>query len=133
MLESLLLIVGTYCSCALAVHAAYLLNRKDAKSRPRHLVLVTHNQQHRVEWVLRSFMLLSWLKGKAVRLTVFDCGSTDDTAAIVRRLAVRLPFSFHMVGSEKEIEPWLDRHFDADTVILHLRHNEDVSPQLVFS
>ena len=132
MLESLLLIVGTYCSCALAVHAAYLLNRKDAKSRPRHLVLITHNQQHRVEWVLRSLILLCWLKGKAIRLTVFDCGSTDDTAAIVRRLAVRLPFSFHIVRSEKEIEPWLDRHFDAETVILHLRHNEEVSPMLVF-
>ena len=79
----LLAIIGCY---AFAV----LLARMAARCWPRwrdrtHVVLLAGNQGDRIEWYLRRLRRWSLRTGRDVRVTLVDCGSTDDTAAIAER------------------------------------------------
>jgi hypothetical protein len=79
----LLAIIGCYAFAALAVRIA-------ARHLPgwragMHVVLFAGNQGHRVEWYLRRLRWWSLRTGRDVRVTLVDCGSTDDTAAIAER------------------------------------------------
>src|SRR5690606_16402892 len=111
MLEPLLWIVGAYTGCILIVHAAHAWkvsgsrrgNGKKAGQPFKHVVLVTHNEQHRIEWVLRSLLLVSWLKGKEICFTVLDQSSSDDTLSIVERLARKAAVQWRIVSGEEEL------------------------------
>jgi hypothetical protein len=95
MVIGMLWIVGIYGFCMVLVQG---LNRQqsnltsdkqDARENKNtiHVALVTLNNQTQIEWYLRSFLWISLLRGRSIYITVFDAGSTDETLAIVAKLA----------------------------------------------
>ncbi|PDO09789.1 MAG: hypothetical protein BLM47_10580 [Candidatus Reconcilbacillus cellulovorans] len=88
MVSGLLWIAGCYGLVLLFVH---LWHRRFAERRTPepHFVLVTRNNQQHIEWVVRSLVWTARLRGKSIRISVLDDGSSDDTAAIVARLSRR--------------------------------------------
>lgn len=79
----LLAVIGCYAFAALMVRVAA---RRFPGWRSRmHVVLFAGNQGGRVEWYLRRLRWWSLRTGRDVRVTLVDCGSTDDTAAIAER------------------------------------------------
>ncbi|MEV5029671.1 hypothetical protein [Paenibacillus sp. LPE1-1-1.1] len=86
MFELLLLVIGCYALAALSVHLAYRIWRRRQQSS-KHYVLVAGDRQKNMEWYVRSLFYFSRRMGKDVRLTIVDRGVTDETLAIVERLA----------------------------------------------
>ncbi|WP_419875581.1 hypothetical protein [Candidatus Pristimantibacillus sp. PTI5] len=86
MFELLLLVIGCYALAALSVHLAYRIWRGRQQSS-KHYVLVAGDRQKNMEWYVRSLFYFSRRMGKDVQLTIVDRGVTDETLAIVERLA----------------------------------------------
>ncbi|WP_169084574.1 hypothetical protein [Paenibacillus sp. PL91] len=86
MFELLLLVIGCYALAALSVHLAFRIWRGRQQSS-KHYVLVADVRQKNMEWYVRSLFSFSRRMGKDVRLTIVDRGITDETLAIVERLA----------------------------------------------
>ncbi|KRE44471.1 hypothetical protein [Paenibacillus sp. Soil522] len=86
MFELLLFVVGCYVLAALSVHLAYRIWRGRQQSS-KHFVLVADVRQKNMEWYVRSLFSFSRRMGKDVRLTIVSRGVTDETLAIVERLA----------------------------------------------
>lgn len=87
MLKLLLLVLGCYIAAALSVHLAYRI-RQGRKRASRHYVLIAADQdQHNIEWYMRSLLTFSRQTGKEVKVTVVDYGATAETLAIVDRMA----------------------------------------------
>jgi len=145
MLEPLLWIVGAYLLSALCVHAAHAWQSRGggrfrgrglgSGSGPavRHFVLIARNEQHRIEWVIRSLLIRSWLKGRPIRLTMIDCGSSDQTGIIVRRLAEQTPFDWLSVGHRRELDRWLAGFRSQEHVVIDLSRCERFSPSLLLA
>jgi hypothetical protein len=102
MLEPLLAIFGSYAACIALVHLVYRIKHPDASARET-WVLITFNHQHKIEWMLRFLLFVSWLKGRSIDLVVVDRGSNDDTMKIVERFARSVPFTWTVVRSEEEV------------------------------
>lgn len=86
MFELLLLVISCYALAALSVHLAYRIRRKRLQES-RHYVLVADDRQNNMEWYMRSLFSFSRRMGKDVRLTIIDRGASEETLAIVERLA----------------------------------------------
>jgi hypothetical protein len=86
MFELLLLVIGCYALAALSVHLAFRIWRRRQQSS-KHYVFVADVRQKNMEWHMRSLFSFSKRMGKDVRLTIVDRGVTDETRAIVERLA----------------------------------------------
>lgn len=86
MLGLLLFVIGCYVAAALSVHLAYRL-RMRGKNASRHYVLIADRQQSNMEWYMRSLFSFSRRMGKDVKVTVVDSGATEETLAIVDRMA----------------------------------------------
>ncbi|WP_337103579.1 hypothetical protein [Paenibacillus sp. YIM B09110] len=86
MLKLLLLVLGCYIAAALSVHLAYWI-RQGRKRASRHYVLIADEDQHNIEWYMRSLLTFSRQTGKEVKVTVVDYGATPETLAIVDRMA----------------------------------------------
>ena len=56
-----------------------------------HLVIITKNSQHEVEWMIRSYYAWNGSQGKPGQITCLDAGSKDDTLFILNRLKQRYP------------------------------------------
>ena len=56
-----------------------------------HLVMITQNSQHQIEWMIWSYHMSNESKRKKGTITCIDMGSTDDTLQILKRLQVRYP------------------------------------------
>lgn len=91
MMTGFLLIVGVYGFCAACIHLLHAVQKRTERNRTVHLAVVTRNQEPTIEWYLRSYLFVSWLKGRQTTITVFDDGSDDATVEIVRRLAKERP------------------------------------------
>jgi|HigsolmetaAR203D_1030402.scaffolds.fasta_scaffold00180_33 hypothetical protein len=133
MLEPLLWIVGTYLLSALCVHAAHAWHRRGSGPAARHFVLIARNEQHRIEWVIRSLLLRSWLKGNPIRLTMIDCGSSDHTRTIMRRLAEKTPFDWFSFGQDRDLDRWMASCRKPDDVVIDLSSCERFSPRLLLT
>lgn len=88
MVSGLLWIAGCYGLALLFVHLWHRRFSGNRTSEP-HFVLVTKNNQQHIEWVVRSLVWAARLRGKSIRISVLDDGSSDETAAIVARLSRR--------------------------------------------
>src|SRR5690606_35280098 len=111
------------------VHAVHRFDhqRKTVSSlrqAPRRYILISHENQQQIEWILRSLLFYSWLKGKEVMITVWDEGSSDDTLKIVERFVGRgivsmrkAAVSLHAGNDPGEVD---------DAVIVRLNHTEDL-------
>ncbi|MBA4603481.1 hypothetical protein [Thermoactinomyces mirandus] len=56
-----------------------------------HLVIITKNSQHALEWMIRSYYVWNGTQGKPGQITCIDAGSNDDTLFILKRLKQRYP------------------------------------------
>ncbi|HEY4391643.1 MAG TPA: hypothetical protein VGN02_09905 [Paenibacillus sp.] len=67
------------------VHGQYL-RMQPRSSKRMHYVLVTHNHEQQMEWYLRALSWYGRWRGHAVKVTVLDEASEDNTIAIAERL-----------------------------------------------
>lgn len=59
-------------------------------NKASHLIILTQNSQHAIEWRIWSYFFWNRMIGKKKGvLTCIDTGSTDDTLKILRRLSTR--------------------------------------------
>lgn len=88
MIEGMLWIITIYGLGAAAVHVVHFrLMQRGFVMEPKHVTIVSKHSQLQIEWTIRSLLFAAWLKGEALRITVIDLGSTDDTLAILRKLS----------------------------------------------
>lgn len=115
MYEILLGVIGCYGAAVAVVHLARLLRAKSPR-RDRHYILVTRNDESRLESCIRSLLLFSRQSGTSVRITVFDQGSSDDTAPIaMRQDGVTLLRAYGMQPSAGASDCNASSHTGADT------------------
>jgi hypothetical protein len=97
-----------------------------------HLVILTHNSQHSIEWMIWSYHFWNGTKGKRGNMTCIDTGSTDDTLLILDRLKQRYPQLqiirlSPQVNSDDAIQQWLEAHnkdHREKLIVLDLRESE---------
>lgn len=87
MVSLIALVLGSYVLAALSVHLIRYYGRRHRSLKSQHYVLYARNDASRMEWFLRSIGWYSRRSGTEVRVTVIDCGSSDETLAIVGRFA----------------------------------------------
>lgn len=77
-----------YGVAAIAVHAMYRwhVHRHPKSIKRVHYVLITQNHENQMEWVLRALHWYSKMKGIALRVTLLDNESIDDTLAIAKKM-----------------------------------------------
>lgn len=77
-----------YGMAAIAVHAMYRwhVHRHPKSVKRVHYVLITQNHENQMEWVLRALHWYSKMKGIALRVTLLDNESNDDTLAIAQKM-----------------------------------------------
>ncbi|WNQ11593.1 hypothetical protein MJA45_00495 [Paenibacillus aurantius] len=119
MMMGILLIVGIYGLCAAIIHTVHYIRHKAGRPRAIHLVLIAKNNASHMEWYLYSFLFFSWLRGRLADVTVFDNGSTDDTCAIVRKVARGRPY-IRLYESTRELDRFLEEHDQQPMLLLHL-------------
>ncbi|MWC27194.1 hypothetical protein [Paenibacillus sp. MMS18-CY102] len=85
MISLLALVLGSYVLAALSVHLIRYYATRSKKANSRHYVLFARNDASRMEWFIRSIQWFSSRSGTDVRITVIDCGSSDETVAIAGR------------------------------------------------
>ncbi|MGA9175271.1 MAG: hypothetical protein WBZ33_15040 [Thermoactinomyces sp.] len=97
-----------------------------------HLVMITKNSQHSVEWMIRSYHVSNKSKRKkAGKITCIDVGSTDDTLLILERLKQRYP-NLEIIrihpgeGADERIKEWLQekRNSTEKWLVLDLRESD---------
>lgn len=86
MFGLLLLVIGCYLLAALTVHLVYRIQQGRLESS-KHYVWIADSRQKNMEWYMRSLFSFSRRMGKDVRLTIVDSGVSEETLAIVERLA----------------------------------------------
>jgi hypothetical protein len=118
MVIGLLWIIGIFGLCIIMVHGLYWLQRKTL-DKTVHVVLVTYNNQTQIEWYLRSFLWVSWVRGRSIYVTVFDAGSTDETVAIVQKLAAARD-NVRVELSTAGISDFLHQHLKEEVIFLQL-------------
>ncbi|MBU7317590.1 hypothetical protein [Paenibacillus oleatilyticus] len=123
MMLGLAWIIGCYAAGVAIIHWLHWQWRRCGKPRTTHYVLQTYNNQLQVEWYLRSLYFFSWMKGKAISVTLADEGSTDDTLAIARRLSLEHQLSICTIA-ERDLEEWVLKHADEQVVVVRLNQNE---------
>lgn len=77
-----------YSMAAIAVHAMYRwhVHRHPKSVKRVHYVLITQNHENQMEWVLRALHWYSKMKGIALRVTLLDNESNDDTLVIAQKM-----------------------------------------------
>lgn len=100
MISLIALVLGSYVLAALSVHLLRYYGRSSHTSRSRHYVIYARNEETRMEWFLRSIHWFAHRSGTDVRVTVVDCGSSDETFAIVGHFAAKDGCSIESVTKE---------------------------------
>lgn len=82
------LILLCYGVAAFVVHAMYKwhVHRCPRSVKRVHYILITHNHENQMEWYLRALVWYTRFKGLALRVTLMDNESLDDTLAIARKM-----------------------------------------------
>ncbi|WP_166243613.1 hypothetical protein [Paenibacillus turpanensis] len=102
MVESLLVIVGVYGLCVAWVH--WIHARSRGEERVPHYILVTHNNQSSIEWVLRLLTCWSWMHGTDVKVTILDAASEDDTLSIIEKRSILQTVEVRRMRNEEDVE-----------------------------
>ncbi|MEI7025673.1 hypothetical protein [Paenibacillus sp. y28] len=85
MLIGMLWILGIYGTSVLLVHWILVMH-KEPEADPVHYVFITKNNELQVEWMLRMVLFFTWLRGEAIRITIADEGSVDQTLEIAGKM-----------------------------------------------
>jgi hypothetical protein len=118
MVSGLLWIIGIFGLCTVLVHGLYWLQRKTS-DKTVHVVLVTFNNQTQIEWYLRSFLWVTWVRGRSIYVTIFDAGSTDETLAIIQKLAAGRE-NMRVELSVEGISDYLNERLNEEVIFLQL-------------
>lgn len=70
----------------LGIHWLSRFHRKEGKRNGNHYFILVKDIQGRIEWIIRSIHLWSFIEGKQEKITVFDLGSNDDTIEILDKM-----------------------------------------------
>jgi hypothetical protein len=110
MVEELLAILGVYGMSIGLVHLLQWHCHWGRRREPSHAVIITRNAGMTVEWHLRMFALMQWLKARHTKITIVDEGSSDDTIRITQRMIAQLgaDWEFVRAGSPAEASRWLE-------------------------
>jgi hypothetical protein len=127
MVNGLLWIIGIFGICTALVHGLYWMQRtltaekQTAKVNKKtiHVALVTLNNQTQIEWYLRSFLWISVMRGRSIYVTVFDAGSTDETLAIIAKLA-SVRDNIKVEVSTEGVTSYMSQHKEDTVIVLHL-------------
>ncbi|HEX7056203.1 MAG TPA: hypothetical protein VF260_03260 [Bacilli bacterium] len=127
MTESFFAIMAAYVISAVWVHRRFSRSLALGE-KARHYVLVTKNNQSQIEWIIRSLLFYSWLRGVWIKITILDQCSSDDTMRIVNRLAACRYMPVKIVESGSSIDACLhSSEYSAEEVILvELNKREDL-------
>ncbi|MGZ9586276.1 glycosyltransferase family A protein [Paenibacillus marinisediminis] len=114
MIAMLLWIVGCYGLAVVVVHLVHRLQNKLRGVKPApwmHVVIVSHNDERHMEWIIRAYSWFAWIKGRRLQFSVVDNNSTDDTTAIISKMVHRNDMTCHVVhvNSKKEQEDAVHR------------------------
>lgn len=89
----------SYGLAAALVHVLHgLVQQGKRKNRRVHYILVTSNHENQMEWYLRALTWYTRLRGLALRVTVLDENSQDDTLAILRKLEKQGGLELTVIG-----------------------------------
>ncbi|WP_127568963.1 hypothetical protein [Paenibacillus xylaniclasticus] len=139
----IVLVLGSYVLAALSVHLIRYLDLRKNTSRSRHYILFARNHETRMEWFIRSIRWFSYRSGIDVRITVVDCGASEETLAIVGRFAAKdgCPVEASSLDHFREARgSFRDRGIDAGeclyrsghAVIVDLNRREDLAKLPLF-
>ncbi|EXX84597.1 hypothetical protein BG53_10000 [Paenibacillus darwinianus] len=127
MIFVLLAVVCCYFLAALTVYAIRRMSFTRKRSG-RHYFLLAGNEQHHLEWVIRSIRRYASRTGTEVTVTVIDCGSADETMSIAACLAKRddsIRLSKRTAGEAQELWQGIQAvagEEDGEAVLLDLRN-----------
>lgn len=127
MIIGLLLIFGTYGISIILVHLFHFFHIKNKKRSVQYLV-ITRNNQLQIEWYIRFLLFFSWLRAKNMNITILDEGSTDDTLAIVKRLAQHLRTEIRTVelGYSQTLDDFLRKYGREKVIVFKLSNREEM-------
>jgi hypothetical protein len=102
-----------YGMAAIAVHAMYRwhVHRHPKSVKRVHYVLITQNHENQMEWVLRALHWYSKMKGIALRVTLLDNESNDDTLAIAQKMQTHGMEITMVQANDNQAEELLSRPF----------------------
>jgi hypothetical protein len=125
------LLIGTVVLFWFAYQAINRYWKRYYYPKATHLVMITQNNQHQVEWMIRSYYYAHHFNGRSGRITCLDIGSTDDTLPILRKLKSKYEqlqiISLRNLGpadsQEEAITYWLKKQqsHDEKVIVLDLR------------
>ncbi|CAG7634069.1 hypothetical protein PAESOLCIP111_03528 [Paenibacillus solanacearum] len=123
MMLGLVWIVGCYTAGVVILHLLHWQWKKKRSDRTVHYVLRTFNNQLQLEWYIRSLSFFSWIKGRTIRITIADEGSTDDTMAIAQRLSREHHLDISTDAS-LDWDAWIRQHDEEQVVAVRISHSE---------
>ena len=119
MMTGILWIAGVYGSCIVLLHIVHALYRRKSSGRSAYVVCITHNNELQIEWYIRSILFVSWLRGKPLKLVVFDDESEDDTVRIVEKAAASGE-QVTLYRSVDGLDAFLEDHQRDDVTVIQL-------------
>lgn len=133
MVQGALWFVGIYAVGIGLVHLSHLMFQR-GEMKVMHYVLITHNNQLQVEWLMRSILWFSWMKGKNIKISVLDTGSSDDTLAIVKHMTLHRYVTVKVEQSPLDVENYLaaQQEEGQEVVAFELSKLEDIRKMPLF-
>lgn len=96
---------------------SYHLDNKELR-----YIVITSNHADRVEWVIRSLGIISWVHRRPLSITVLDNESVDDTLPILQRMLYSGSVEMAVISSRFSPEgPNIPQSYDANQIIIDLR------------
>ncbi|SDE35046.1 hypothetical protein SAMN02799630_05247 [Paenibacillus sp. UNCCL117] len=125
MILGLVWILGCYAAGIAIIHILHWRRKRQAGARMMHYILQTRNNGHQIEWVLRSLHFFSWMRGRAIAVTIADEGSTDDTVAIAERLSQEHHLTIY-THADNSWEQGARQHENEQLVIVRLNQEQEL-------
>ncbi|GIP35590.1 glycosyltransferase family A protein [Paenibacillus sp. J2TS4] len=105
----LLFIGGVYGTMILAVHWLCRMQQKKGSAKMVRFIFTTKNNANQLEWYLYSLLFTSWVRGRPIKIAIFDDGSTDETLAIAHR-AIKNRDCLEIYESVERLDDYIQTH-----------------------
>jgi hypothetical protein len=125
MVLGLLWIFGSYAASIAVVHWFYRRRHVDDR-QITYFLLITYNNQLQVEWYIRSLHFFSRLKGREIRVSFMDEGSTDDTLPIIERFCREDELDVQLFDLAGSMDNWISEHEDKQVIVVRLGAQDDL-------
>ncbi|KQL46537.1 glycosyl transferase family 2 [Brevibacillus choshinensis] len=121
MEELVIWLLAAYgCSSLLVMLADKWADRMSSSNEPplEHYRLLVRDSEQVLERVIRRLLFRSYWSGKAIRISLIDLGSSDETKRICSTYG-RYPYSFYLLDDEQE-------GYSQTDIIIDLRQETNV-------